>query len=207
MKKKKTKSQQLWVKRHQKDFFFSEAKRKGYRSRAAFKLLEIDKKYGLLKNINSIADLGCYPGGWCQVIIQKSARQKNIEVYGVDIKEMLPIPGVTFIKEDIKNLLSKKKKLFTSGLNMVLSDMSPNSTGNKFVDQSRSEDVCRLALNFALDNLRSNGSFVCKLIRGDYEKLFISNIEKKFRTFEFFKPEASRKSSREIYLICRGFLI
>ncbi len=200
---KKTSSQNIWLNRNNKDKYIHLSKKEGYRSRAAFKLVEINKKYKIIIKNQNIVDLGSSPGSWCQVILE---RKKNNKVLAIDINSMDPIERITFLKIDIKDIIDdKKKELPISNIGLVLSDMAPNSTGHKFIDQTRSEELCLMTLEFANRYLNNNGNCIIKILRGKGEKKIKSFAKKNFKKVEVFKPFSSRKESKEIYLICLSF--
>ena len=202
---KKTNSQNNWIRRQNNDYFFKLSKKEGYRSRAAYKLIEIQKKYNIIKPYSKVIDLGASPGGWTQVVssILKSNTQK---IVAIDKKEMAVVPNTIFFLDDIENFLIESNNfLKTNFYNLILSDMAPNSSGHKFTDQARSEKICYLALSFSSKYLQAEGSFICKYMRGAGEKDFIEEAKKKFKKVSVFKPNASRKESIENYIVCLGF--
>tara|TARA_B100000686_G_C16578267_1_gene856724 strand:- start:352 stop:981 length:630 start_codon:yes stop_codon:yes gene_type:complete len=202
---KKTNSQHLWLNRRDKDCFFKKSKKEGYRSRAAYKLLEINKKYKLINSNSKVIDLGSSPGSWTQVV-SNIINDKKGQVISIDQKKMDPIENNFFLLSDIKRLLEEEKSfLKTKYYDLILSDMAPNSVGHKFTDQSRAETISYLALEFTKKYLRYGGNFVCKFIRGEGEKKFINDTKLYFCKTKIYKPAASRKESKEIYLIGLGF--
>ncbi len=202
---KKTNSQNNWIRRQNNDYFFNLSKKEGYRSRSAYKLIEIHKKYNIIKPYSKVIDLGASPGGWTQVVsaIQKKKPQNII---AIDKKEMEPLPNSTFFLDDIESFLIESHDfLKANSYSLVLSDMAPNSSGHKFTDQARAEKLCYLALNFACKYLESEGIFICKYMRGGGEKSFVEEAKKHFKKVNIFKPEASRKESIENYIVCLDF--
>jgi len=187
--------------RSYKDYFFKKAKVQGYRSRSAFKLIELNDKFKFLKNGIKLLDVGSFPGSWCQVAKEKI---KNGKILGIDKKEIKAIQGVKFIRGDF---LDKKLKLivieyFKSNIDVILSDMAPNTTGNKSVDSIRTNELCLAILNFSKKILNKDGVVISKFFMGeDFEE--IKNTAKKyFKKIDFFKPNSSRSESRETYIHC-----
>ena len=158
-----------------KDHFFKKAKASGYRSRSAFKLIELNKKFKFLKNGITVLDVGSFPGGWCQVIKNKV---KDGKILGIDIKEIEDISGVKFIKGDFLNESSKLaiSEYLNSNIDLILSDMASNTTGNKSLDSIRTNHLCLEILNFSKDKLSKNGVVVCKFFMGKEFTLSIKII-------------------------------
>ncbi len=203
--KKNTHSQNLWLQRKKKDNYFIAAKKEGYRSRAAYKLLEINKKYNLIKKNINVIDLGASPGGWSQVLSHILSNSKS-KIYAVDQNNIEPIENVKFIKKKIEDLDDQfLKNGNLHNISLIVSDLAPNSTGHKFTDQARSEILCYKVLAFSKKCLLKNGNLVCKFLRGEGERKFIEEAKKNFSKVEFFKPQSSRNISKEIYVICISF--
>ncbi len=185
------------------DHFFLKAKEKGYRSRSAFKLIELDNKFKFLKNGIKLLDVGSFPGGWCQVAKEKI---KNGKILGLDKKKVEEIQGVKFIVGDFLEEKSKSivLKYFDSNIDVILSDMAPNTTGNKSLDSIRTNELCLELINFSKDILSKNGVIISKVFMGeDFEE--IKNTAKKyFKRIHFYKPDSSRSESRETYIHCSG---
>tara|TARA_A100001011_G_C14299319_1_gene840005 strand:- start:1398 stop:1985 length:588 start_codon:yes stop_codon:yes gene_type:complete len=185
------------------DHFFRKAREAGYRSRSAFKLIELDKKFKFLKNGIKLLDVGSFPGGWSQVAIKKI---KNGKILAIDKKKIEDINGVKFIMGDF---LEKKSKsiiyeYFDSKIDVILSDMAPNTTGNKNLDSIRTNQLCLDILDFSKDILNKNGIVVSKLFMGeDFEEIKFKG-KKYFKKIDFFKPNSSRDESRETYIHCSG---
>ena len=185
------------------DHFFRKAREAGYRSRSAFKLIELDKKFKFLKNGIKLLDVGSFPGGWSQVAIKKI---KNGKILAIDKKKIEDINGVKFIMGDF---LEKKSKsiiyeYFDSKIDVILSDMAPNTTGNKNLDSIRTNQLCLDILDFSKDILNKNGIVVSKLFMGeDFEEIKFKG-KKYFKKIVFFKPNSSRDESRETYIHCSG---
>ena len=185
------------------DHFFKKAKILGYRSRSAFKLVELNNKFKFLKNNTNVLDLGSFPGGWCQVAKEKN---KNGKILGLDKKTLDQIQGVNLLKGDFLEEVLKTKifEYFDSDIDVILSDMAADTTGNKSLDCIRTNQLCIEVLDFSKKILKSNGVVISKLFMGeDFEevKLKGKNI---FKKINFFKPKSSRNESRETYIHCVG---
>ena len=185
------------------DHFFKKAKSAGYRSRSAFKLIELNKKFKFLKNGLNILDVGSFPGGWCQVIKQEI---KFGKIMGIDKKEIQKISGIKFLTGDF---LNNKSKLLITGyfkanIDVILSDMAPNTTGNKSLDCIRTNQLCLDILEFSKEKLNKKGVVISKLFMGeDFEEIKLKS-KKYFKKINFFKPNSSRDESRETYIHCSG---
>lgn len=186
------------------DHFSRKAKKEGYPARSVYKLEEIQRKYRLIQKGQRILDLGCAPGSW----LLYSAKQTGSRgwVVGIDVKPLsVKIPDhVRFYPKDIMTLDESFFKNMTNGFHVVLSDMAPATTGSKDVDAARSLNLCQQAFDIAKTHLVDNGSFVCKILQGIDFKIFSDSVKKAFSTFKIFKPQSSRKASREIYFIGMG---
>ena len=185
------------------DHFSSKAKISGHRSRSAYKLIELDSKFKFLKNGTRLLDVGSFPGGWTQVAQKKI---KNGKILSIDKKKIEEIKGVKFITGDF--LETKCKKIiieyFTSKIDVILSDMAPNTTGNKNLDCIRTNQLCLDILDFSKEILVKKGVLVSKLFMGeDFEEIKI-RAKKYFKKIDFFKPNSSRDESRETYIHCSG---
>ena len=193
-----------WVRRHAEDPFVKKSKQDKYRSRAAYKLKAIDEKYNFLKKIASVADLGCAPGSWLQVLKEF----KNINfIVGIDLLNVEPLDGVYIAKQDIKDYdsytqLFEKKD---SRLDLVLSDIAPNITGISDVDQSNFSDIATDILRFCRFKLKPNGILVMKYFLGSSFEMTLKTLNNNFSKTNVFKPASSKKKSNEVYLICIGF--
>ncbi len=199
---KRSKTSRAWMREHVSDFYVKRAKSEGYRSRSAFKLIEIDGKDGLFKAGMTVVDLGSTPGGWSQVAIEKGAR-----VIALDILPMDPVEGVTFIQGDFREaeVLAKLEEILEGrAVELVISDMAPNISGVDVTDQARSMHLAELALEFSMDHLKPGGNFLVKVFQGvgfdDYLKAMRAN----FRQVHSRKPKASRDRSSEVYLLGTG---
>ena len=200
---KRTNSQNIWLKRQKKDVFVKLSKARGYRSRAAYKLIEINKKFKIINQNSRVVDLGASPGGWTQVVAE--LQNKKNQIIAIDKKQMEPIESCKFIYDDISNLLKNDETLERNSFDVILSDMAANSSGHRFTDQANAEKTYYLAQKFALKYLKKNGNFVCKFFRNSLEKTILQNIKQKFSLVKIYKPNSSRKDSKEIYLIAIGF--
>lgn len=191
-----------WYSEKKREHFYREAKREGYRARSAFKLLQIQNKFKIIKKNDIVVDLGAAPGGWSQVAKQLVGEKGNI--IGIDISPIQPIPGITFIQGDLTQDTTIQNLQKTIGINkadVVLSDMSPDISGNYSVDQAKSIYLCEQALKTTDTLLKTNGNFVCKAFAGTDLQDFINKVKQKFKTVKQFSPPATRKTSSEIYVI------
>ena len=211
-KKKHSPSSQRWLQRQHKDVFVQEAQKKNYRSRSALKLLQLHEKYHFLKPQEKVLDLGCAPGGWCQVVCEVMLKkQKTIglhQIVGIDIQKMLPIPGVTFLQEDIFHaaVLQHLRTMVPTGFHVVLSDIAPASTGMKKLDAARGITLLESITDVMRHCLKVNGTFVVKIFHGYDGKYFVDTLKKVFSSVSYAKPAASRKDSGEIYVVAEKFL-
>lgn len=208
--KGKTVSQQRWLLRQLNDPYVRAAREQGYRSRAAFKLIELDQKYQLLKKGMRIVDLGCAPGGWTQVCVERLGINENRggQVIGIDLQEVSPaIPGATLLQGDFLDpaLQQQLAALLDGPVNGVLSDMAPASTGHEQTDHLRIMGLAETALQFALGVLGPGGFFVAKVLQGGSEKELLSLLKSHFEKVVHAKPPSSRKDSRELFVVARGF--
>ncbi|MEH0831148.1 RlmE family RNA methyltransferase [Anaplasma bovis] len=178
------------------DKFVKLAKKDGYRSRSAYKLLEINSKFKILKRGISVLDLGAYPGGWSQVVLEHGIN----EVTAVDMQEMAPMQGVTFIKCDIREE-ELHERLGGAKFDVVLSDMAPKACGHREVDHMNIINLCEMARDVAVEYLKPGGVFITKILQGEYEQEFRSSLKQYFRKTEYCKPKSSRSESSEIYLV------
>jgi 23S rRNA (uridine2552-2'-O)-methyltransferase len=191
-----------WYREKKKEHFYKEAKRVGYRARSAFKLKQIQKKFKIIQKGNIVIDLGAAPGGWSQVA--KELVGEKGTVMGVDILPIKPINGITFLQGDLTedSTIYKIREIVGGGkADIVLSDMSPDISGNYSVDHARSIYLCEHSLKLAETLLKPGGNFVCKAFTGEDLQEFIRKIHQRFKTVKQFSPPASRKSSSEIYIV------
>ena len=183
------------------DHYFRRAKEKGYRSRSAFKLIELNEKFKFFKKGIKLLDVGAYPGGWCQVANQSV---KNGKILGIDKKKLIQIKDVKIIEGDFMNENTKKKilKFFNSKIDVILSDMAPNTSGNKSLDTIRTNELCFSILEFSQNTLDKNGTVISKLFMGEDFEEIKTYAKKTFKKINFFKPNSSRDNSRETYIHC-----
>jgi len=202
---KRAKTSKAWMKEHVNDFFVKQAKKEGYRSRAAYKLIEIAERDRLLEPGMIVVDLGAAPGGWSQVAAEKLGGRGK--VIALDLLEMAPLPGVTFIQGDFREplvLAELKKNLGNRAPDLVISDMSPNISGISVVDKARGMHLAELALEFSADQLNYGGNFLVKVFQGAGFEEFLRTMRASFSRVITRKPEASRGRSSEIYLLGLG---
>ena len=201
---RKNKSSKNWIIQQHRDPYFKEAKHSGYRSRSAYKLIELEKKFKFLKNCKSIIDLGCYPGGWSQVIKRNT---KNCKILSLDIKKMKERDGIDFFCCDFQKDDTKERILqhFKARADVLISDMAANTTGNKDLDCIRTNSLCLDVLEFSRFVVKNEGVVISKLFTGhdflDVKKFAENNFEK----VNFFKPESSKNFSKETYIHCKRF--
>jgi len=201
---KRTKTSKAWMMEHVTDPYVQLAKHEGYRSRASYKLLEIIERDHLLKPGMRVVDLGATPGGWSQVAAQKLAGQGK--VIALDLLEMLPLAGVTFIQGDFREdtvLAELVKALDGRPVDLVISDMAPNLSGVGLVDQARAMHLAELALEFALQHLKPGGTFLVKVFQGDGFDEYIRTMRGHFRQVATRKPKASRGRTNETFLLAK----
>ena len=201
-KSKKVKKSNSWKIKQHRDQFFKRSKTLGYRSRASFKLIELNNKFNFINKNTNLLDLGSCPGGWSQVASQLISTGR---ILSIDIKKMLPIDKVKFINSDIFDDQTKKliEGYFNGRLDVVISDMAADTTGNKSLDSIRTNELCLQAINLSTKILKKNGVFVSKLFMGE-DFIELKNLAKSlFQNINFFKPNSSRKESKETYLHCK----
>ena len=200
---KKNKISKNWLIRRQKDQFFNQSKSQGYRSRSAFKLIEMDEKFKFLKKNTYLLDLGSSPGGWSQVAIKKIT---NGKILAVDIKPMLKIDKVDFLKADLNktDISEKVKFFFNKKIDLVISDMATNTTGNKNLDSYRIGELCLKAMNLAQEILHQDGVFLSKVFMGSIFDEIHKKANKYFKKVIKYKPSSSRQESKEVYIYCKG---
>ena len=199
---KKNKISKNWINKQRRDIYVRQSKVEGYRSRAVYKLQEINEKFKILKNGIHIVDLGAAPGSWSQFVSRKF---KNSKIVSIDLKEIEKIENIYQIKGDFTDKLQQKKIIdyFGGEIDVVISDMAVNTIGNKNVDSIVTGELCLEAMNFALEVLEQNGKFVCKIFMGSSFKEIVVYAKKSFKDVRVFKPLASRKNSKETFIICR----
>jgi 23S rRNA (uridine2552-2'-O)-methyltransferase len=194
-----------WLHRHLNDPYVNLAKAKGYRSRAAFKLKDIFEKYPEFRHSKVIIDLGCAPGGWLQILKETCLKSTII---GLDLKEVEPIDDVElivgdFLEEEVFNKL--EQILHGKKVELLLSDMASNSSGDKEIDHLRNVELIEMALEFGTKHLEKNGNFVVKFLRGREEEALRSKLKQAFKSIKLFKPATSYADSSEVFLIGLGF--
>lgn len=199
----RTESSKKWIERQLQDPYVRKAKDEGYRSRAAYKLLEIDEAAGILRKGQRIVDLGCAPGGWLQVAVQRGAA----EVVGIDLLPLDPLEGAHIIEGDINNPgdVARMMAGLSGPPDLVLSDMAANTTGHKQTDHLRTVALVELAVAFAIEHLVEGGSFCAKVFQGGTTKELLDQLKAHFKTVKHIKPAASRSGSPEIYVVAKGF--
>jgi 23S rRNA (uridine2552-2'-O)-methyltransferase len=201
--KKLKQSSRTWLQRQLNDPYVERAKKEGYRSRAAFKILEIQEKFKIIKKNDIVIDLGAAPGGWSQI-----ASKMCKKVVAIDLIDMDSFPNVDFIKGDFldETSIEKIKAILPTGkADVILSDMAPNTCGIKKVDHLRIMNLVEAVIEFAKETLNIGGNMVAKVFQGGTESELLKELKKHFEKIVHFKPQSSRKDSSEIYLIALGF--
>ena len=200
---KKNKISKNWINKQKRDIYVRQSKLEGYRSRAVYKLQEIQTKFKVINNGMSIVDLGAAPGSWSEFISRKF---KNIKLVAIDLKELDKIENVTHIKGDFTDEITQKKieKNFDEKIDLVVSDMAVNTTGNKNVDSIVTGELSIEAMNFSLKILKKNGIFVSKIFMGSSFNEIVDSAKKNFKEFHVYKPPSSRKESKENFIICKN---
>jgi 23S rRNA (uridine2552-2'-O)-methyltransferase len=200
----RTASSTRWLERQLNDPYVKQAKAEGYRSRAAYKLIELDDKFGLLKGVRRVVDLGIAPGGWSQVVKRRSPRA---DVVGIDLLPTDPIEGVAILQMDF--MADAAPAALEAALDgppdLVMSDMAANTVGHKQTDHLRTMGLVEAAAQFAIDTLAPGGAFVAKVLAGGTDAELLALLKQHFRTVKHAKPPASRKGSSEWYVIAQGF--
>ena len=200
---KKNKISKNWINKQKRDIYVRQSKLEGYRSRAVYKLQEIQTKFKVINNGMSIVDLGAAPGSWSEFISRKF---KNIKLVAIDLIELDKIENVTHIKGDFTDEITQKKieKNFDEKIDLVVSDMAVNTTGNKNVDSLVTGELSIEAMNFSLKILKKNGIFVSKIFMGSSFNEIVDSAKKNFKEFHVYKPPSSRKESKENFIICKN---
>ncbi len=193
-----------WLERQLNDPYVRRAKAENYRSRAAYKLLELDEKFGLLKGVKAVVDLGIAPGGWSQVVRRRSAQAK---VVGIDLLPTDPIDGVAILQMDFMDESAPDRLKHELGCpaDLVLSDMAANTVGHQQTDHLRTMALVEAGLLFATEVLRPGGAYVAKVLAGGADNQLVAEMKRHFATVKHAKPPASRKDSSEWYVIAQGF--
>src|SRR5580658_2473879 len=203
--KQRTLSSRTWLERQLRDPYVMRAKREGLRSRAAYKLAEIDDKYRVLKPGARVVDLGAAPGGWSEIAARRVGPSGR--VVALDVLEMKPIAGVDFLHLDFLDdcAPARLKGILDGKADVVLSDMASNATGHRPTDHLRIMALAEAAVQFAREVLASGGSFLCKVLQGGTEAALLAELKRDFATVKHVKPPASRTDSAELYLLAKGF--
>ena len=193
-----------WLERQLNDPYVRRAKAENYRSRAAYKLLELDERFGLLKGANAVVDLGIAPGGWSQVVRRRVPQGR---VVGIDLLPTDPIEGVTILQMDFMDEAApdRLKEGLGSEADLVLSDMAANTVGHQQTDHLRTMALVEAGLHFAIEVLRPGGAYVAKVLAGGADNQLVAEMKRHFTTVKHAKPPASRKDSSEWYVIAQGF--
>jgi 23S rRNA (uridine2552-2'-O)-methyltransferase len=205
---KRTPSSRAWLERQLNDPYVARAKREGYRSRAAYKLLEIDEKHRIFKPGGRVVDLGAAPGGWSQVAAARVGREKGGgKVVGIDLLEMDPLPGVEFAVMDFMDERAPDtlRAMLGGGADVVMSDMAANATGHKRTDHLKIMGLAEAAAEFARAVLEPGGAFVAKVLQGGTENTLLADLKRDFAAVRHLKPAASRSDSAELYVLATGF--
>jgi 23S rRNA (uridine2552-2'-O)-methyltransferase len=201
-------SSKLWLERQLNDPYVERAKREGFRSRAAYKLIEIDDKHRLLKPSSRVVDLGAAPGGWSQVAAKRvGAAEGRGRVVAIDILDMPPIAGVEFAQLDFLDAKAPDaiKTMLGGPADIVLSDMAANATGHRATDHLKIMALAEAAAEFARQVLAPGGAFLCKVLQGGTEATLLAELKREFSSVKHVKPAASRSDSAELYLLAMGF--
>jgi len=193
-----------WLERQLNDPYVRRAKAENYRSRAAYKLLELDEKFGLLKGVRAVVDLGIAPGGWSQVVRRRSGQTK---VVGIDLLPTDPIDGVAILQMDFMDEAApdRLKEELGGPADLVMSDMAANTVGHQQTDHLRTMALVEAGLLFATEVLRPGGAYVAKVLAGGADNQLVAEMKRYFTTVKHAKPPASRKDSSEWYVIAQGF--
>ncbi len=195
-----------WYREKKREHFYKEAKRVGYRARSAFKLQQIQKRFQIIPKKAVVLDLGAAPGGWSQIASDLVGAEGT--VIAADLSPIKPLPNVHTIQGDVtqpETLERIKERMESHKADIVLSDMSPDISGNYSVDQARSAYLCECALTVATQLLEPGGNFVCKIFEGEDTKGFLEKVRRHFASVRTFAPEATRKSSSEVYIIAKRY--
>jgi len=190
-----------WLNRQKRDFYVKQAKKQGYLSRAAYKLIEIEKKFNILTNSKKILEFGAAPGGWSQVALEVNPK---IEITAIDILDLkINHPQINFYKDDFLNFNYNQKENY---YDLILSDIAPNTTGHQSTDHLRIASMLFDIIVLLEKVLVSDGAFITKIWKGSEEKEIINQLKKKFKFVSYFKPDSSRKDSAEIFIVARNFI-
>ena len=202
---KKNKAQKNWLNKRRKDIFFNQSKILGYRSRSAFKLIEMNEKFKFINKNTNVLDLGSSPGGWSQVLKNKISVGK---IVAVDIKPMEKIDKVIFLQKDLKNpfIYEEIISYFSKKIDLVISDIAANTTGNKNLDSYRTGELCLKSIEHAKKVLHQEGIFLSKIFMESIFEEIHERANKYFKKVIKYRPKSSKKKSKEIYIYCKGIL-
>lgn len=205
--KGRKKSSTTWLRRQLNDPYVAEARRAGYRSRAAWKLVQLDERFNLLRKGHVVVDLGAAPGGWTQVAAERVEAGQSGRVIAIDIADMPPVAGAEVVKADVlsEDDCAALAARLDRGVDLVISDMSPSTTGHKGTDHLRSMMLCEAAHAFACDVLKPGGALVAKAFQGGAERELLSALKRDFERVSHVKPPASRPESPELYIVATGY--
>ena len=200
---KKNKISKSWIIRQRRDKYVRQSKLEGYRSRAVYKLKELDEKFNIIKNNLSILDIGSAPGSWTQYLSEKS---KGSKIMSIDLKEVEKIKDVLHVVGDFLDNKNQKKitDYFPKKIDLIVSDMAVNTTGNKNLDSIQTGELSLTAMHFAIGMLRPKGIFLSKIFMGSTFNEIVENAKKNFKESKIFKPPSSRKDSKESFIICKN---
>ena len=200
---KKNKFSKNWIIKQKRDIYIKKSKLEGYRSRAVYKLQEINEKFNIIKNNISVVDLGAAPGSWSQYVLRNF---NNLKVISIDLKDIEPITNLFHIKGDFTEERQQMKieDYFGKKIDLIISDMAVNTTGNKSVDSLVTGELCIEAMNFSIRLLDQKGSFISKLFMGSSFNEIVALGKKSFKDVNIYKPPSSRKDSKESFIICRN---
>ena len=200
---KKNKFSKNWIIKQKRDIYIKKSKLEGYRSRAVYKLQEINDKFKIIKNNISVVDLGAAPGSWSQYILRNF---NNLKVISIDLKDIEPITNLFHIKGDFTEEQQQMtiQDYFGKKIDLIISDMAVNTTGNKSVDSLVTGELCIEAMNFSIKLLDQKGSFISKLFMGSSFNEIVALGKKSFKDVDIYKPPSSRKDSKESFIICRN---
>lgn len=193
-----------WLARQLNDPYVKRAKAEGYRSRAAYKLLELDEKFGLLKGVRGVVDLGVAPGGWAQVVRRRAPQAALV---GIDLLELDPIDGAILLQMDFMDDAAPERLIAELGRapDLVLSDMAANTVGHSQTDHLRTLALAEAAAEFAIETLAPGGAFACKVFQGGTDRDLLARLKQHFTTVKHAKPPSSRKGSPELFVVAQGF--
>ena len=203
IKKQKSDKSKKWLERHFNDYYVNKSRQEGFRSRSSYKLIEIEKKFKIFSTCKNVLDLGCAPGGWLQVARIFSPNTTNI--IGIDKLKIKKINGVQFIERDIfdEGLDEILNEIFKDKIDVLLSDMSPNSSGNKIIDHLRIISLVERVLEISKKILKPKGILISKIFQGGAQGELIKQMQTELNSIKYFKPKASRKESSETYLVAK----